>query len=109
MAINARLSWSASPIKKGDLVALRLIVQHPMETGYLQDLLGRSVARNVINHIKVSYEQNVIFEADTSSGIAANPFFEFYVKANETGAVQVDWVDDAGVKGELNRILTVVS
>jgi sulfur-oxidizing protein SoxZ len=79
-----------------------------METGYLQDLQGHAIARNVIQWIRVIYDQNLVFQADTSSGIAANPFFEFYLRATVSGLVQVTWLDDAKQSGEYARLLTVL-
>ena len=108
MAINARLTWS-SGLRSGDIVKVRLLVQHPMETGYLQDLSGQTIKRNVIEWIRVEYDQREVFKVDTSSGIAANPFFEFYLRASVTGLVQVSWIDDAGVKGEYSKLLVLQS
>lgn len=106
MAVNARLTWSAG-IRAGDIAKIRLLVQHPMETGYLQDLSGRSIPRNVIQWIRVQYDQREVFRVDTSSGIAANPFFEFHLRASVTGLVQVSWIDDAGEMGQYARLLTL--
>jgi len=106
MAINARLTWSTG-IRAGDIAKIRLLVQHPMETGYLQDLSGHTVKRNVIQWIRVEYDQREVFKADTSSGIAANPFFEFYLRATVSGLVQVSWIDDAGMAGQYSRLLAL--
>jgi sulfur-oxidizing protein SoxZ len=78
-----------------------------METGYLQDLSGHTIPRNVIQWIRVEYDQREVFRVDTSSGIAANPFFEFYLRATVTGLVQVSWIDDAGVRGEYAKLLAL--
>ena len=104
--MNARLTWPSN-IKTGDVVKLRLLIQHPMETGYLQDFTGHYIPRNVIQWIKATYDQKEVFYVQTSSGIAANPFFEFYIKASVTGLIVVKWLDDLGNEGELRQIMTV--
>ena len=104
--MNARLTWPAV-VKSGEVIKLRLLIQHPMDTGYLQDFTGHYIPRNVIQWIKVTYDQRDVFSAKTSSGIAANPFFEFYMKATVSGLVQVKWLDDLGDEGELKQLLTV--
>ena len=38
-------------VVSGQLVKARLLVAHPMETGYLQDLSGKTIARNVIREL----------------------------------------------------------
>jgi sulfur-oxidizing protein SoxZ len=104
--MNARLTWPSN-IKTGDVVKLRLLIQHPMETGYLQDFTGHYIPRNVIQWIKATYDQKEVFNVQISSGIAANPFFEFYIKATVTGLMVVKWLDDAGEEGEIRQLLPV--
>ena len=43
----ARLQWPQN-IVAGDVVKVRLLVQHPMHTGYQQDMQGSIIARNVL-------------------------------------------------------------
>jgi len=104
--MNARLTWPSN-IKSGEVIKLRLLIQHPMDTGYLQDFTGHYIPRNVIQWIKVTYDQRDVFFVETSSGIAANPFFEFYMRATVSGLVQVKWLDDSGYEGELKQLITV--
>ncbi len=104
--MNARLTWPSN-IKSGEVIKLRLLIQHPMDTGYLQDFTGHYIPRNIIQWIKATYDQKQVFYAQTSSGIAANPFFEFYIKATVSGLVVVNWRDDLGVEGELRQVISV--
>jgi hypothetical protein len=48
-----------------------------------------------------------VFRIEPSSGIAANPFFEFYVRATATAEFKIEWVDDNGVKGQHLQIFNV--
>jgi sulfur-oxidizing protein SoxZ len=102
-----RMQWPER-ITAGEVVKVRLLVQHPMDTGYLQDLLGKLVPRNVIRLLTCTLGAQEVFRVEPSSGIAANPLFEFFVRATETAEMRVDWVDDRGQKGELRQTLTVV-
>ncbi|MCB1719710.1 MAG: thiosulfate oxidation carrier complex protein SoxZ [Candidatus Competibacteraceae bacterium] len=47
--------------------------------------------------------------ADYSSGIAANPYLRFYLRAETSGEIQVSWQDDAGERGSISGTLTVLS
>jgi hypothetical protein len=49
-----------------------------------------------------------VFRIEPSSGISANPFFEFFLRATMTAEFKVQWVDDKGVKGQHLLILNVV-
>lgn len=103
----ARIQWP-DRIVAGDVVKIRLLVQHPMDTGYLQDLLGKVVPRNVIQQLSCKLGGQMVFRVEPSSGISANPLFEFFVRATETAEVHVQWVDDRGVEGHLRQTMTVL-
>ena len=95
-------------IVAGDVVKVRLLVQHPMDTGYLQDLLGKLVPRNVITQLTCTLGSQEVFRVEPSSGIAANPLFEFFVRATETAEMRIEWVDDRGQRGEFRQTMTVL-
>ena len=97
-----------SQVRAGEVFKLRLLVQHPMETGYLQDLTGKVVPRNIIQLLTCHLGNQEVFRIEPSSGISANPFFEFFLRATMTAEFKVQWVDDKGVKGQHLQILNVV-
>ncbi|MEY2782599.1 MAG: hypothetical protein RLZZ134_658 [Pseudomonadota bacterium] len=103
----ARIQWP-DRVLPGDVVKVRLLVQHPMETGYLQNLLGQLVPRNVIRALTCTWGQQEVFRVEPSSGISANPLFEFFVRAEMTAEMHVEWIDDRGVKGQLRQTLPVL-
>ena len=103
----ARIQWPER-VCAGDVVKVRLLVQHPMETGYLPDLLGKLVPRNVIRSLTCTWGQQEVFRVEPSSGISANPLFEFHVRAQQTAEMLVEWTDDRGVKGSLRQTLKVL-
>jgi sulfur-oxidizing protein SoxZ len=103
----ARIQWPER-VLAGDVVKVRLLVQHPMDTGYLQDLLGKLVPRNVIRSLTCTWGQQEVFRVEPSSGISAIPLFEFFVRAEQTAEMHVAWIDDRGVKGHLRQTLPVL-
>lgn len=103
----ARIQWPER-VLAGDVVKVRLLVQHPMETGYLQNLLGQLLPRNVIRTLTCTWGQQEVFRVEPSSGISANPLFEFFVRAEQTAEMHVAWTDDRGVKGHLRQLLPVL-
>jgi len=103
----ARIQWPER-VLAGDVVKVRLLVRHPMDTGYLQDLLGKLVPRNVIRSLTCTWGQQEVFRVEPSSGISANPLFEFFVRADQTADMLVEWTDDRGVKGSLRQTLKVL-
>ena len=102
----ARLQWPER-IVAGDVVKVRLLVQHPMDTGYLQNLLGQVVPRNIIRVLTCTLGSQEVLRIEPSSGIAANPLFEFFVRATETAEMHITWVDDKGQRGEYKQTMLV--
>lgn len=92
----------------GDVITVRLLIQHGMETGYRQDMDGRVIARNVIRLVRCELGGVEVFRAEPSSGISANPFFEFSLRVAHAGLWLVQWEDDAGVKGEWRQSMPLV-
>lgn len=94
-------------IRAGEVVMVRLLIQHTMETGYRPDMDGKVIPRNVIRLVRCDMGGREVFRAEPSSGISANPLFEFTVRAVATVRWTVRWEDDAGQRGELSQLMTV--
>lgn len=86
--------------KKGEIVEIRTLVQHVMETGYRHDVTGVAIARDIIRHFACAYGGETVFEAELFPAIAANPYLSFTLVAAETGDLVFTWTDD---KGETQR------
>jgi len=95
-------------VRAGEVFKLRLLIQHPMETGYLLDLNNQRIARNVITDLRCTYLGQEVFRIEPSSGLSANPSVEFFLRASQSGEIRIERVDDRGVRGQLQRTLSVV-
>ena len=95
---DARITVPSS-VPRGKPFEVRIIVRHPMETGYRTDESGKSIPRNVIRSLSCRYNGDVVFSARMSSGIAANPYLRFFITARESGPLAFEWVDDNGARG----------
>ena len=93
--------------KRGEVIEIRITIQHPMETGFRYDNVGRAIPRNVINNLVVRYNGTEIFRAEMGSGIAANPYLQFFTVAGESGAIEISWVDDNGNRGAERAAISV--
>jgi sulfur-oxidizing protein SoxZ len=95
--------------RKGEVIEVRLLVQHPMETGYRYDDSGKPIARNVITQLVCRYNGQEVLRADMTQGIAANPYLQFYTVAEASGEIEISWVDDEGVKGSERQAISVAA
>jgi sulfur-oxidizing protein SoxZ len=93
--------------KRGEIVEVRVLIQHPMETGYRHDDVGHLIKRNVINFLSFRYNGVEVFRADLSSGIAANPYMQFYTVADASGDLEFYWIDDEGKQGSERQSIQV--
>jgi sulfur-oxidizing protein SoxZ len=93
--------------KRGELIEIRIAIQHPMETGFRRDDSGRAIRKNVINNFVCRYNGVEVFRAEMGSGIAANPYLDFYTVADASGELVFDWVDDDGKTGSEHARLVV--
>lgn len=97
-----------SQAKRGEVIEVRIAVQHRMETGFRYDNSGKPIPKNVINNLVCRYNGAEIFRAEMGSGIAANPYLQFHAVADASGELVFDWVDDAGRRGSERAMLAVV-
>jgi sulfur-oxidizing protein SoxZ len=85
--------------KRGEAIEVRIVIQHPMETGFRYDTLGRRAPRNVIHTLVCRYGGVEVFRAEMGAGIAANPFLKFFVRARDSDDLECRWVDSENTSG----------
>lgn len=86
--------------KKGDVIELKALIMHPMETGFRPGTNGRLIPRNIIERFSASWNGSEIFRMDFSPAIAANPFVSFFTVASESGKITFRWTGDEGFAAE---------
>ena len=104
--MTARIQVPAKA-KRGEVIEIRIAIQHSMETGFRLAAGGRAIPKNVVNRLVCRYDGVEIFRAEMGSGIAANPFLDFFTVAQASGELVFDWVDDQGQTGSERATLTV--
>ena len=93
--------------KKGEIIAIKTLIQHEMETGYRHDNMGKSIPRDIISLFVCTYNGQEIFRADLHPAIAANPFFVFTTVATESGTLSFEWTGDNGFSASETTKITV--
>jgi sulfur-oxidizing protein SoxZ len=81
---------------KGEIVTLRAVITHPMETGRRRDEAGDLVPRRIIARLDVTFEGRPAFSAAFEPAVSANPFIEFHVRVEESGTFRFSWLDEDG-------------
>jgi sulfur-oxidizing protein SoxZ len=82
--------------KRGEIIEIKTLMSHVMETGYRHTADGEVVPRNIITGFACRYNGVEIFRADLFPAIAANPFITFSAVATESGKFDFEWIGDNG-------------
>jgi sulfur-oxidizing protein SoxZ len=80
----------------GEIIQIKTLISHKMETGLRKDKKGNVIPRMIINKFSCTLNGKVVFSADWQAGISANPYLAFKLKAMESGKLEFKWVDDDG-------------
>lgn len=83
-------------VKKGEIVEIKTLIAHPMETGYRPDDSGKILLRNIIRRFACRYNGEVVFSTELYPAISANPYLAFHVRATETAPLTFTWEGDNG-------------
>jgi sulfur-oxidizing protein SoxZ len=101
----------ADPMKvratlKGDTGDIRVLMNHPMETGQRKDPSGKVVPLHFIQNVEVRVNGKVVIEGEISQAVSRNPVFSFRVKGVKAGdKVEVSWLDNKGDKNKTDTAL----
>ncbi|HEY2528529.1 MAG TPA: thiosulfate oxidation carrier complex protein SoxZ [Xanthobacteraceae bacterium] len=82
--------------KRGDVIEIKTLISHVMETGYRIGVTGKPIPRDIIDHFVCTYNGDEIFRAQLFPAIAANPFISFFTVATESGTLVFSWTDQHG-------------
>lgn len=83
-------------VKSGELVELKALIRHPMETGFRHTQNGERIPRNIITEFSCTYAGEPVFSATLYPSITANPLVSFYVRAAVTAELAFRWRGDNG-------------
>lgn len=108
MARARALVTLPATIARGDVIAVRTLVQHAMETGHRVDAEGRRLARDIVRVVEAHLDGERVFAAELHPAIAANPYLVFPLRADRSGELVVSWRGDRGFVHQ-ERVALVVT
>lgn len=84
---------------KGEITDIRILLQHPMETGQRKDENGQILAPHFIQIFTVNHNGKPMIDGQLNTSIAKNPLFAFKARGIKTGdKITVNWQDNTGEK-----------
>ena len=81
----------------GQVIEVRALAQHPMETGYRQGPDREPLPRDLIRSVVARFDGELVFAAELHAAIAANPYLSFDLRLPRSGVLSVTWTGDRGL------------
>ena len=82
--------------KRGEVIEIKTLISHQMETGFRHGTNGRMIPRDIITTFTAKYEGEEVFATTLYPAVAANPFVTFYAVADKSGTFTFSWEGDNG-------------
>jgi sulfur-oxidizing protein SoxZ len=93
--------------RRGEIIEIRTLAGHTMETGFRRTQHGELVPRDIITLFTCSYNGAEVFRAELHPAIAANPLIAFHTIATESGTLEFRWSGDNGYSATHSAAITV--
>ena len=81
---------------KDEVITIKTLISHPMESGQRRDKDGEIIPRHIINHFTATFNGETVVDMDLDPAISTNPYIEFDAKVPESGEFKFVWTDDDG-------------
>jgi len=96
-----------SSARRGEVVEVRVLIAHPMETGYRPGADGKVLPRDILRTFTCRYNGETVFSAELFPAVSANPYLVFHTVATESGTLEFRWQGDNGFDQTERKPLTV--
>ena len=93
--------------KRGDIIEIRALIGHAMETGFRPGADGKVMARDIIRTFTCRYNGEQVFAAQLHPAISANPYLAFFTVATASGTLELKWDGDNGFTQTETAVITV--
>lgn len=93
--------------KAGDIVLVKTLAPHKMETGNRKNKKGEKIPRLILNKFQCKVNGTEIFSADMNTAVSADPYISFHITAKESGSYEFSWTDDNGKVSTVTKKMAV--
>jgi len=93
--------------KRGEVIEIKTLVSHNMETGYRRTERGVAIPRDLVRYFACTYNGVEVFSAELHPAISANPYISFFTRATESGTLAFHWRGDNGFAVTNSATITV--
>lgn len=87
-----RIRASAS----GEVVEVKVLMRHDMETGQRKDTSGNVIPAHFIQKLVGKCNDQVVLDCLMGTSVSKDPFLSFKFKGKKGDKVSISWVDNTG-------------
>jgi sulfur-oxidizing protein SoxZ len=95
MSLRPRIKLPET-IRIGEIIEVKTLISHTMETGQRRDKDGKPIPRKIINAFRATFDGTPVFTAELHPGTSANPYIVFHFKVPGPGELELTWSEDGG-------------
>ena len=96
-----------SKAEAGEVITIKTLISHPMESGQRKDDDGNVIPRRIINRFLATFNGETVVDVAMEPAVSSNPYIEFQSKVPESGEFHFQWFDDDGSVYELKEKIEV--
>jgi sulfur-oxidizing protein SoxY len=89
---QARVSVPATAAA-GEVVAVRALISHPMETGLRLSASQEWVRQRIVSRFTCSLSGQEVIRVRLYPAVATNPYFQFFARVERSGSFAFEWYD----------------
>lgn len=104
---RALIHLPPAPPKRGEVIEIRTLIAHPMESGFRVDAEGHVRQQDLIRRFSCRFNGEPVFSAELFAAIAGNPYLAFHLRADASGTLSFRWEGDNGFAHTEERVLNV--
>jgi sulfur-oxidizing protein SoxZ len=84
-------------ISGGETTEVQVLIQHPMDSGFVKDAGGEIIPPHFIQELTFEYDGRYVFIADWGAAVSKDPYVKFSFKGGRKGDdLKISWVDNKG-------------
>ena len=80
----------------GDVITIKTLISHKMESGQRKDTEGNTIPRSIINRFTCDFNGENVVDVQLEPAISTNPYFKFQATVPASGEFKFTWYDDDG-------------
>ena len=82
---------------EGEVITVKALISHPMETGLSKDKAGKVIPANFIQEVSCEHNGVAVLTAQWGTAISKNPYLSFRFRGGKAGdTLKMSWKDNMG-------------